>query len=551
MSKRALGYARVSDRKQEDNYSLPDQTASIEELCRARGYQFLGVLQEVHTGYELDERPVLMQLRDRMRKKEFDVLIVWRLDRLSRDQNHVAVLMHQMEKYDVQIELANGDEITNDPMGKFILATRALLAEMERAGIRERTQAGLRRRALQGKMIPYTRPVYGYRWGDETKAFWVIDERTAVIVLRIYHDAAGGKRMRTIARELNVEGMPIPSDQWLLDNGKPSLHRGWSISTVGKILSNPAYLGEYAAFAASWEKRREVDIVTGQAKRVHTIKARGTDDPRRIPIEGVCPAIVTRVLADAVRDRLAQNREEASRNARYPEGTLLRGGFARCGECGTKISQQHLYGKEDRQGRYFQYLCPRWQRTRNACNVSIGSVGVDRYVWKLVRELIQDPDRLIQKVEQRTAVEFAQEDREGLESELEDITIRRRKLVLRMEIEDDPRMLAEIKERSRQLAEEEDNALEKLRKLNELAQSMEKRRAMLEDLALWCEELRSMSKMDAELPYMLKRLALYRFRIRVTINSKDSEERVRVFAGDEEISKLQGAVPAQIVSSGG
>ena len=81
---RAAIYCRVSSAQQEDNSSLRTQ----EERCRAyaaeRDWPVIAVYRDVHSGSELFERPQLTVLREAMRRREFDVLLVYALDRLSR-----------------------------------------------------------------------------------------------------------------------------------------------------------------------------------------------------------------------------------------------------------------------------------------------------------------------------------------------------------------------------------------------------------------------------------------------------------------------------------
>ena len=51
------------------------------------------VYREVHSGAELFERPQLTRLRESMRRKEFEVLLVYALDRLSRKQTHQGLIL--------------------------------------------------------------------------------------------------------------------------------------------------------------------------------------------------------------------------------------------------------------------------------------------------------------------------------------------------------------------------------------------------------------------------------------------------------------------------
>src|SRR5439155_18383149 len=84
-TKRAALYLRVSTAQQEDGYSLDTQESAGRALGDERGEAVIGVYREVYSGIELWDRPRLTELRAAMRRREFEVLIVYAIDRLARD----------------------------------------------------------------------------------------------------------------------------------------------------------------------------------------------------------------------------------------------------------------------------------------------------------------------------------------------------------------------------------------------------------------------------------------------------------------------------------
>src|SRR6266496_5750589 len=96
-------YCRVSTDPQEDNTSLDEQEAAGREYCREHGYIVGMVHRETFTGYEYRERKKLSLMRERYREGKIQAVVVRTLDRLSRSQTHVAVLMEEMEFYGVQL----------------------------------------------------------------------------------------------------------------------------------------------------------------------------------------------------------------------------------------------------------------------------------------------------------------------------------------------------------------------------------------------------------------------------------------------------------------
>src|SRR5215211_2873614 len=94
---RCVVYCRISSAGQEDNSSLETQEQDCRAYAAAHGWSVVGVFKDIHTGRELFERPQLTLLRESMRRREFDVLLVWALDRLSRKQTHQGLILTEAE----------------------------------------------------------------------------------------------------------------------------------------------------------------------------------------------------------------------------------------------------------------------------------------------------------------------------------------------------------------------------------------------------------------------------------------------------------------------
>ncbi len=338
---RAFRYHRVSDPKsknRDDKYSLSEQESMTAQYCQEHGYEVVGDCREVHTGYELDERPEMTRVRAMMRAREFDVLVLISLDRLARNQNHQEVVLYEAEKYGVRVELFL-EKYEDTAVGRQMRSMMGFVAEIERERITERTQRGIRGRIKSGKIMPGVRPLYGYRWSNPDKGkkeFYVINPETAPIVERIFREAAEGKRLRRIAIDLTAEGILSPSDYWRKEQGKPLSGVPWQKSAVWRILTNPSYWGQHSAFVTSVAKRKDFtdtgEPVTRRYRVPHQI-----GDGHRIALPDTCPPIISESVARAVQMQLDQNREAAARNNKKPEATLLRGGFIKCAQCGRNM----------------------------------------------------------------------------------------------------------------------------------------------------------------------------------------------------------------------
>jgi DNA invertase Pin-like site-specific DNA recombinase len=103
-----------------------------------------------------DKRPALDALLKDAKRRRFDVLVCWRLDRLGRNLRHLVAMLEDLQHVGVAfVSLGEGIDCTT-PAGKLQLHILAALAEFERERIRERVLAGLLRARSQGK--PLGRP---------------------------------------------------------------------------------------------------------------------------------------------------------------------------------------------------------------------------------------------------------------------------------------------------------------------------------------------------------------------------------------------------------
>jgi site-specific DNA recombinase len=139
--KRAAIYVRVSTPGQErDGTSL--ETQEQECLAHAIGKRFAvapeSVYREVFTGADLFDRPALSRLREALRRRDFDLLIVHSIDRLSRDPVHVGVILAEADYHEVAVEFVTED-LDNSDEGQLIRFVRGYAAKVERVKFRERS----------------------------------------------------------------------------------------------------------------------------------------------------------------------------------------------------------------------------------------------------------------------------------------------------------------------------------------------------------------------------------------------------------------------------
>jgi site-specific DNA recombinase len=457
----AVIYCRVSSSQQEDNSSLQTQ----EERCRAyaaeKGWSVYAVYREVHSGAELFERPQLTRLRESMRQHEFDVLLVYALDRLSRKQTHQGLILSEAEHAGVQWDSVTED-IDDSPQGQILRAIIGGMAEMERLKIAERTIRGRMARAQSGKLLPGKAALFGYQWRDETKGAYDVDPVTGPVVQRIFRDVISGTTLRRLASTLTSEGVPTPA-------GAGS----WSHSTIYGILTRRAYTGEAIAWRYGTQK------LLGGRSRVYV---RPEEEHARLP-EGTIPVLVEEAEFEAVQARLARNREAAARNNGAPERTLLRGGYARCGYCGTALQVVRkgnlVYYRHSNRCRD-QYQCP---------PISIKADRLDTEVWQRVEGVLIQPEIIAVEVARLQDADVTSADLAAIDRQLEALSRKQTNLVKRLALLDDDELGAAVTVELNALAKERKQLHADRADIEARRTNWQTTRDQLDSLEEWCRRV--------------------------------------------------------------
>jgi DNA invertase Pin-like site-specific DNA recombinase len=145
---RAAIYARVSTFDQEPENQLQELRRYVE----ARGWTAVEYVDKGVSGAK-ERRPALDELVRDAKRRRFDVVVCWRLDRLGRNLKHLITLLDELQAMGVAfVSLAEGIDATT-PAGKLQLHILGAIAEFERARIAERVKAGLARARAQGTRL--------------------------------------------------------------------------------------------------------------------------------------------------------------------------------------------------------------------------------------------------------------------------------------------------------------------------------------------------------------------------------------------------------------
>lgn len=226
---RVAFYTRISTDEDHQKYSLDAQRDRLDAYCKSQyeEYEVVNVYRDASTGTNMN-RSGLEEMLYAAENKLFDVLIVFRVDRLSRNVRQLAQMVETLTEYGVVLRSSTEPFDTSNSAGKMMLQMLGVFAEFEHATIVERTKAGMERKARNGEWCGGF-VLYGYQ---NVEGEIVIDESEAAIVRRIFRNYVHGKKGATkIFKELNEAGLRKRSGIM------------WENRAIINMLKNPFYTG--------------------------------------------------------------------------------------------------------------------------------------------------------------------------------------------------------------------------------------------------------------------------------------------------------------------
>jgi site-specific DNA recombinase len=364
-------YCRVSTEDQAKNFSIPTQIDACQKLAEREGY----AVPETHllidggiSGTTLD-RPALRRLRELIKARAIVALIVYDLDRLSRNQGHLCLLVEELQQSGVRLFGPTGP-IENTPEGMFLLQIQGAAAQFVRAKLMQKTHEARITRAQRG--YPWGGQVpLGYRAVREPhQARWEIVEEEAALVRRMFAMCLSGMTTYWIALQLSRERILTRG------NGRRILQPGiWQASSVHRILTNEAYAGR-----TYWNKYERTSKTTRRLR------------PREDWIAIMIPAILDDATFHAAQQQLQRNRELSPRNKK--RDYLLGGGRLRCGRCGRAMT-----GGAYRNTR--RYHCSSVSQVLDPDGRCYGQVKADDaepQVWAAVVRVLEQPELIAAEV---------------------------------------------------------------------------------------------------------------------------------------------------------
>lgn len=338
---KAAIYCRVSTTMQEDSNSLENQISRCKQYCDFRGFEIDKVYTDVETGIN-DSRPAFLDIQKAAANKEFDVIIVTELQRLSRKLTTLLAFVIELENHNVNFISISQNFDTTSAIGRAMLKLIGVFAEFEREQTSERVSNTLKALAVSGKWKGGKVP-YGYRFVNGNLE---ICESEAINIRKMFQMFLEGNSRVKIAAYFG-------------------LHR----TVVDKRLINVIYSGNIQ------HGKSKNNVVTGKYTKLDNFQV----------YTGQHEAIVDESTFQKV-----QNIIQNAFNKRDYGKEYLLSGLITC-FCGRQMygSTTTSYGKT-----YQYYVCRKNPGDENKCKHNISAKDFETEIIDILKDFIKHPNHL-------------------------------------------------------------------------------------------------------------------------------------------------------------
>ena len=360
---KAVIYARYSSHSQTEQ-SIEGQLRDSYAFAERNGYTVIGeYIDRALTGTK-DARPEFQRMIRDAEKRQFQVVIVWKLDRFARNRYDSAIYKARLKKYGVRV-VSVMENITDGPEGIILEGLLESMAEYYSANLSENIRRGQKESVAKGWFCGAPIP-YGYRVQDHRL---VPDERTAPVAREIFRRYADGESPSRIADDLNARGLRTR-------RGYP-----FRVSTFDGMIQSTTYVGRHV-YAGS--------VVEGLA----------------------APLIDEDTFARASQRRQKNKRAPASQKART---RYLLHGKIFCGHCGSSMVGESGRSRSGEVHNY--YACAEKKKNHTCKKKNEKKDFIEWYVCEQTALYITAPDR-IDYIAQAVVAEY---DKEFSTSQVEEL----------------------------------------------------------------------------------------------------------------------------------
>lgn len=346
-------YARYSSSNQTEQ-SIEGQLTVCQNYCERNNFVVINEYIDRAISGRSDDRPAFLEMINDAKKHEFAYVLVYKLDRFSRNMYNSAVYKHELSKEGVTL-LSAMENIGQGPESILLEAVIEASAEYYSIDLSQKVRRGLQESAKKGKFAGGGVPL-GYKLVD---GYYTVDEEKAKYVKYIFTEYASGKSKKEIIDEINAMGLRNK-------RGNPITQ-----SSLQTLLSNKKLIG-----------------ILDQHGIVKEI-----------------PAIIDKELFDMVQARLKENAKRGGKNK--ASVNYLLSGKLRCGYCGTQMVGVSGNGKSGQT--FYYYSCAKKKKKPKDCNKKHERKDfIEDFILDLTIEYVLRPDNL-QNIAAAVVAEYKKE----------------------------------------------------------------------------------------------------------------------------------------------
>ncbi|MGG6840345.1 UNVERIFIED_CONTAM: recombinase family protein [Mammaliicoccus sciuri] len=373
MNKKIALYSRVSTSEQsEHGYSIHEQEQVLikEVLKHFPGYEYQTYTDSGISGKNIEDRPAMKRLLDDVKANKIEMVLSWKLNRISRSMRDVFNIIHDFKEHGVGYKSISENIDTSEYSGEILVTMFGLIGSIERQTLISNVKMSMNAKARQGEAI--TGRVLGYKLSLNPvtqKNDLVIDEHEANIVKEIFDLYLNhNKGLKAITTILNQKGYRTIN------------HKPFSVFGVKYILNNPVYKG-FVRFNnyQNWSAKRR----SGKSGENEVILVKGKHE-----------AIISEEMFDQVHEKLVS---KSFKPGRPIGGDFYLRGLIKCPECGNNMVCRRTYyntkkSKERTIKRY--YICSLFNRSGSAAchSNSIKAEVVEAVIHKHLNIILSQPE---------------------------------------------------------------------------------------------------------------------------------------------------------------
>ena len=448
--KRLALYTRVSTIEQsEEGYSIDEQERLLRSWAEKNNYEVYKCYSDRGiSGKDIKNRPALKELLKDAEEKKFDMVISWKINRISRKLADVLKIVDILEKNDITFKSYSEPFETDTPAGKMQFQMMALIGEFERGTIAQNVKMGMCAKAKSGewcggRVLGYDLvPVENQEGAKRKKNRLTINEKEAEAVRFIFNEYVNGKGYKAITNQLNKLSY------------KTKKGNDFSVGSIREILTNPVYIGKVRYnVRQNWSEKRRRNI-----------------NANPIITDGIHEPIIDEGLWDKVQAIMESKKGKPSRiyDGEYPLTGILK-----CPKCGAGMVISRTTNKlaDGTKKRIAYYCCGAWKnKGTSVCNSN--TIRVDKaneYVFNRISELLSN-EKMVKSIvnninkERHKKISPAKKELERIDKELEKIDRKKTKLFEAYEEEiiskeEFKERKDELKKRAKSLQEEKEKLI--------------------------------------------------------------------------------------------